>query len=73
MKLEQHVEKFKAQYGGGEMVVHPNGGIELPMWLAAMLLHLSGIRSKKRRIQKKVINREVIGLLERASGAQSKS
>lgn len=66
MNLEQQAEKFKAQYGGGELVVHPNGGIELPMWLAAMLLHLSGIRSKKRRIQKKVINREVSRLIARA-------
>lgn len=72
MKLEQHVEKFKQQYGGGELIVHPSGQVELPMWLAAMLLHLSGIRSKKRRIQKKVINREVVGLLKRATAAQSK-
>lgn len=67
MTVEQHAEKFKQQYGGGEFVMHPDGRVDLPMWLAAMLLHLSGIRSKKKRIQKKVIQREVIGLLRRAS------
>jgi hypothetical protein len=66
MNLEQQAEKFKAQYGGGEFVMRPDGQVELPMWLAAMLLHLSGIRSKKRRIQKKVISREVARLIERA-------
>ena len=66
MNLEQQAEKFKAQYGGGEFVVRPNGQVELPMWLAAMLLHLSGVRSKKRRAQKKVINREVNRLIARA-------
>lgn len=66
MNLEQQAEKFKAQYGGGEFVMRPDGQVELPMWLAAMLLHLSGIRSKKRRIQKKVISREVTRLIERA-------
>lgn len=66
MNLEQQAEKFKAQYGSGEFVMRPDGQVELPMWLAAMLLHLSGIRSKKRRIQKKVISREVARLIERA-------
>lgn len=66
MNLEQQAEKFKKQYGGEEFTVHPSGQVELPMWLAAMLLHLSGIRSKKRRVQKKVINREVNRLIARA-------
>lgn len=66
MNLEQHAEKFKAQYGRGEFKMRPDGQVELPMWLAAMLLHLSGIRSKKHRIQKKVIRREVSRLIKRA-------
>lgn len=67
MKVEQHAEKFKQQHGDGEFIMHPDGKIDVPNWLAAMLLHLSGIRSKKRRIQKKVIHREVVGLLRRAA------
>lgn len=66
MTLEQHMEKFKEIHGGGKFGMRPDGQIELPMWLAAMLLHLSGIRSKKRRIQKKVISREVNRLIARA-------
>jgi hypothetical protein len=67
MKVEQQAEKFKQLHGDGEFLMHPDGKIDLPMWLAAMLLHLSGIRSKKKRVQKKVIKREVIGLLRRAA------
>lgn len=67
MKVEQHAEKFKEKHGDGEFLMYPDGKIDVPTWLAAMLLHLSGIRSKKSRIQKKVIKREVIGLLKRAA------
>lgn len=66
MTVQEHAEKFKAIYGEGEFTLDSNGKATVPEWLMAMLLHLSGVRSKKRRIQKKVLKREVIGLLKRA-------
>jgi hypothetical protein len=71
MTVEQHAENFKQRHGDGEFTVHPDGKIDVPTWLAAMLIHLSGIRSKKSRIQKKVVKLEVIRLLRRAA-AESK-
>lgn len=65
MTLQQHIDSFKRTYGDGEFKIGESGQVELPLWLAAMLLHLSGIKSKKMRVQKKVIKREVNALLER--------
>ena len=68
MDFQSHIFNFKKKYGEGELKVNSEGRVELPLWLAAMLLHLSGVRSKKSRIQKKVILRELTKLLDKHSG-----
>ena len=70
LSVKQHVENFKAKYGEGEVQATSNG-FSLPVWLVLMLLHLSGIKSKKRRVQKKIVKEQFNKLLEASIKNQS--
>ena len=67
LTIEQHMERFKAQHGDGEVTVDSSGRLNVPRWLLEMVRHLSGVRSKKRRIVKKTITRKINELLEQAA------
>lgn len=69
LTIEQHINRFKAKHGDGEIEMAPDGRMHVPVWLLEMVLHLSGVRSRKRRIVKKVITRKINELLQRASDA----
>ena len=69
LSLEQHMANFKKQHGEEEAVVTPDGRIVVPTWLAAMLLHLSGVKSKKKRILKKTLTKKMNDLLEKGLAA----
>ena len=62
--MEDHIEAFKQKHGDGELKVESNGRVEVPVWLMKMVVHLSGIRSRKRRVLKKVVKREVGQLIQ---------
>lgn len=64
LSVEQQTARFKKKHGDGEASVTSEGRLFVPLWLANMLLHLSGIRSKKKRIIKKTLTREIHKLLE---------
>ena len=66
LTIEQHVEKFKALHGDGDVKIDASGRLDAPKWLVEMLYHLSGVRSKSRRIKKKTVTRRINELLERA-------
>lgn len=66
LTIEQHMEKFKALHGDGEVRIDSNGRLDAPKWLVEMVYHLSGVRSKSRRIKKKTVTRKINELLERA-------
>lgn len=65
--IEQHMAAFKKQFGEGEPSMDSRGRLTLPKWLEKMAYHLSGIRSKKRRIIKKTLTRKINEMLEKAT------
>lgn len=52
------MERYKKLYGDGEFQVLEGNKIFIPLWAYYLLLHHSGIRSKKQRIRHKVVLRE---------------
>ena len=67
LTIEQHMAAFKKQYGEGDATMDSRGRLTLPKWLEKMAFHLSGIRSKKRRIIKKTVTRKINEMLEKAA------
>lgn len=56
------IQKYKDRFGD-EIIGCDGKYIYVPEWCARMLLDRSGLRSKRRRIQKKVLTRMVIQAL----------
>lgn len=67
LSIQEHMSRFKNKHGDGDITMRPDGRMQVPVWLLEMVLHLSGIKSRKRRIVKKTITRKINELLERAS------
>jgi len=74
------VERYKKMYGetprqedqaSGSIRLSPDQGnsvkVDIDPWLAMLLLHSSGIKSKKKRIVKKVLKREIQRLISQQS------
>lgn len=57
------MEWYKTNFGGGEFVLFPDGRISVPDWAVKFLIDKTGIKSKKRRIQQKVVKAEIQKLL----------
>jgi hypothetical protein len=65
------IEWYKEQFGGGdEMEIRDGQPVSVPAWLAHYLLDARGLRSKKRRIIKKVLRQEVEALMTRMAAAK---
>ena len=62
------VQRYKKMYppvdGVEELVLKPNGSVDLPIWLIRYFLHSTGLKSRKKRLVKKRIKRELIKLLK---------
>ncbi len=56
--MDTTIKKYKALYGGGE-IEYDGGALSFPHWAVRLFMDMSGVRSKKRRIQKKVLRRMV--------------
>jgi hypothetical protein len=67
LTIQEHMNRFKAKHGDGDITMRADGRMQVPVWLLEMVLHLSGIKTRKRRIVKKTITRKINELLERAS------
>lgn len=52
-------EWYKDRYGDGQIEVTSSNTIDIPKWLVHYILDSVGLKSKKTRIQKKVLKREV--------------
>jgi hypothetical protein len=63
LDISQQMSRFKTIYGDGTVELLNGRIFSVPNWLGAMMIHLSGVRSKKKRIQKKVVKREFQNLL----------
>ena len=62
--LEWYKQKYKSLDGKDELVLLPNGAIEVPHWLVMYLVHKEGLRSKKKRILNKMVKKEINKALE---------
>lgn len=65
LTIQEQINRFKAKHGDGEIKMTPEGRLDAPRWLVKMVYHLSGIRSKKRRVVKKTVTRKINELLEK--------
>lgn len=69
LTIEQHMERFKKLHGDGEVSLNEQGRLDLPKWMIEMVRHFSGVRSRKRRIIKKVVTRKINEMLEQLLNA----
>lgn len=63
-KLERYRKLYPADDGVENLVINPNGTLTIPKWLICLVLHSSGLKSRKKRIVKKVLKKQVIKLVE---------
>jgi hypothetical protein len=57
------IEWYKAKYPSDQKITYNDGVVSLPIWMCMFLYKLSGVRSKKKRIMKKVIKRTLAKIL----------
>lgn len=59
------IERYKKLYGDGvdKIEIRDDGRHTIPIWLFMLLLHKSGLKSRKWRVVKKVVQREYNKLL----------
>jgi hypothetical protein len=63
-KVERYRKLYPADDGIENMVINSNGKLTIPKWLICLVLHSSGLKSRKKRIVKKVLKKQVIKLIE---------
>lgn len=69
------ISKYKQMYltvDNKEEITFTNGRFEVPMWLQMLLLDSSGIKSKKKRVVKKIIKKQLTKMLLEYVELQSK-
>lgn len=67
-KVERYKKMYPAIDGVSELVLKENGSVDLPIWLIRYFLHSSGLKSRKKRLVKKRIKRELTKLLKNYVG-----
>lgn len=63
-KIERYKKMYPSEDGIDNLVIHSNGKITIPKWLLCLVLHSSGLKSRKKRILKKVLKKQIIKLIE---------
>lgn len=63
-KIGHYKQLYPAKDGINELVVESSGKVHMPTWLVRLLIDTSGLKSKKQRIIKKVLKRQLQKLLE---------
>lgn len=63
-KLERYRKLYPADDGVENLIINSNGTLTIPKWLICLVLHSSGLKSRKKRIVKKVLKKQVIKLVE---------
>ena len=54
---------LKKTYGGEDDVIFKEDMVVIPKWLEMLVLHKSGLKTRKKRIVNKVLKREIDKLL----------
>lgn len=60
--LEETISFYKKLYGGEDNVTFTEESVLVPKWLEMLVLHRSGLKSRKKRIVNKVLKREIDSL-----------
>jgi hypothetical protein len=61
--LEEVILFYKNLYGGESEVVFKEDSVLIPKWLEMLVLHRSGLKTRKKRIVNKVLKREIDSML----------
>lgn len=62
-KFERYKKLYPSENMDNKLLVNSNGKIDLPKWLMHLIIHTSGLKSRKKRILKKVLKKQLIKLL----------
>lgn len=63
-KISKYKQMYPSKDGKDELVIEASGKVHMPIWLIRLLIDTSGLKSKKKRIVKKVLKRNLIKLIE---------
>lgn len=63
-KTQRYKKLYPADDGIENLIIKSNGKMIIPKWLVCLILHSSGLKSRKKRIVKKVLKKQVIKLIE---------
>lgn len=69
-KFEKYKKLYSKPNDPESLTLHPDGKVDLPTWLGVYFLHSSGLKSRKKRLVKKRIKRELIKALKNILGNQ---
>ena len=63
-KITRYKKMYPDPNGLENMVLKDNGTVDIPKWLALLLIHNSGLKAKSKRKIKKRLKQEVIKLIK---------
>lgn len=66
-KVEKYKQLYPSENGLDDLILHQSGKVTVPNWLIRLLLDESGLKSKRKRIIKKVLKRQLQKLLQKHS------
>lgn len=66
-KVERYKKMYSSENESDVLVFDKNGKLAIPTWLLVLLLHDSGLKSRKKRLVKKRVKREVMKIISKYS------
>jgi hypothetical protein len=63
-KVTRYKKMYPPTNGINELVIEASGKVHMPTWLIKLLLNDSALKSRKKRIIKKVLKRQLQKLIE---------
>lgn len=63
-KIQRYKKRFLSEDGIENLIIHADGKTTIPKWLLCLVLHSCGLKSRKKRILKKVLKKQIIKLIE---------
>ena len=70
-KVDRYKKMYPSEDGNDDLIVNSNGKLIIPQWLVHYVIHSSGIKSKKKRILKKTLKKQLIKILQRYAETQN--
>jgi len=64
-KIQKYKKMYPSKDGNDNLVVDQSGKLIVPTWLMHYVVHSSGLKSRKKRIVKKVLKKQLIKILEK--------